>query len=91
MMAKAKTVYFCQSCGAESAKWVGKCPSCGAWNTYAEEVVSKAAPNVDFISEKSKPINIKETVSGSEYERIPSGIAELDRVLGGGCRIIGAC
>lgn len=83
-MPKVKTVYFCQNCGAESAKWVGRCTSCGAWNTYVEEVTSKTSYNVDFISKKSKPINIKEAFSESGYARISSGLAELDRVLGGG-------
>jgi predicted ATP-dependent serine protease len=40
-MAKARTVFFCQNCGAQSAKWIGRCPSCGEWNTYVEEVVQK--------------------------------------------------
>ncbi|SNS41881.1 DNA repair protein RadA/Sms [Ekhidna lutea] len=84
-MAKTKTVFFCQSCGTESAKWVGKCPSCGEWNTYVEEVVSKStASAAAFTSEKSKPINIKETGSGGTKERTSTGIRELDRVLGGG-------
>ena len=40
-MNKSKSTFFCQNCGAESVKWVGKCPSCGQWNTYIEEIVSK--------------------------------------------------
>jgi len=40
-MAKTKTTYFCQNCGAQSAKWIGRCPSCNEWNTYVEEVVSR--------------------------------------------------
>ena len=40
-MAKAKTVFSCQSCGAQSPKWIGKCPSCGEWNSYVEEIISK--------------------------------------------------
>ncbi|MCF8345189.1 MAG: DNA repair protein RadA, partial [Bacteroidales bacterium] len=40
-MAKTKSIFFCQNCGNESTKWVGKCPACGEWNTYVEEVVSK--------------------------------------------------
>ena len=42
-MAKQKTVFYCQNCGAESAKWVGKCPSCNEWNTYVEEVIRKTS------------------------------------------------
>ena len=84
-MAKTKTVFFCQSCGAESAKWVGKCPSCGEWNTYVEEVVSKSTSAVtDFTVEKSRPINIKEAGETDKKERLSTGIEELNRVLGGG-------
>ncbi|WP_370088080.1 DNA repair protein RadA [Ekhidna sp.] len=84
-MAKTKTVFFCQSCGTESAKWVGKCPSCGEWNTYVEEVVSKATKNTaEFSVEKSKPVNLKEAGESISKERTPTGISELDRVLGGG-------
>ena len=84
-MAKAKTVFFCQSCGAESAKWVGKCPSCGEWNTYVEEVVSKSSSvNTDFNSEKSTPVPLSEAKEANDNERLGTGIDELDRVLGGG-------
>ena len=83
-MAKTKTVFYCQSCGAESAKWLGKCPSCGEWNTYVEEIVSKSTATVEFSVEKSKPINIKEAGQTSSNERLKTGIVELDRVLGGG-------
>ncbi len=84
-MAKTKTVFYCQSCGTESAKWVGKCPSCGEWNTYVEEVVSKATSNTaEFSVEKAKPVNLKEAGESISKERTPTGISELDRVLGGG-------
>lgn len=85
-MAKSKTVFYCQSCGTESAKWVGKCPSCGEWNTYVEEVISKATSShtPDFKSEKSRPVNIKEADVKGEKDRLSTGITELDRVLGGG-------
>ncbi|WP_462254127.1 DNA repair protein RadA [Ekhidna sp.] len=84
-MAKTKTVFYCQSCGTESAKWVGKCPSCGEWNTYVEEVVSKSASApVEFSSERSKPINIRDANHEESKERLTTGISELDRVLGGG-------
>ncbi|MEO9871658.1 DNA repair protein RadA [Ekhidna sp.] len=84
-MAKVKTVFYCQSCGTESAKWVGKCPSCGEWNTYVEEVVSKSTSNVpEFSVEKSIPINIKEAGGNAASKRMVTGISELDRVLGGG-------
>ena len=84
-MAKIKSVFVCQSCGTESAKWVGKCPSCGEWNTYVEEVVSKTVhSSTDFSFEKSRPVNIKEAGEEVAKERLKTGIDELDRVLGGG-------
>lgn len=84
-MAKVKSVFFCQNCGAESAKWVGKCPSCNEWNTYVEEVISKSSPaETSFTSERSKPVNIKETKITGDEHRLSTGMTELDRVLGGG-------
>ncbi|HYH55167.1 MAG TPA: DNA repair protein RadA, partial [Anseongella sp.] len=85
-MAKIKSAYFCQSCGYESAKWLGKCPSCGAWNSFAEEVVIKASnpPGGKTTSNRTnKPVRIDEIAFSPEY-RIPTSDAELDRVLGGG-------
>ena len=84
-MAKSKTVYFCQNCGAESAKWVGRCTSCGEWNTYVEQIVSKSTKQtvVSFDSEKQKPLKISEIKSKKEG-RISTKIIELDRILGGG-------
>ncbi len=86
-MAKLKTVYFCKNCGAESPKWIGKCPSCNEWNTYVEEVVSKSKkaslPSVvDFETDK-KPTPVTDINSG-EYPRINLKDNELNRVLGGG-------
>lgn len=96
-MAKAKqtSVYFCQSCGYESAKWMGQCPGCHEWNTFVEEPVVKADPgSASFrISSAAKgstsgrglaEITSLNDVSLSEGKRDSSGIAELDRVLGGG-------
>ncbi len=85
-MAKAKTVYFCQNCGTESPKWVGKCPACGEWNTYVEETVQKDKSPSGYTSSKigsSKPIAIQE-VQASKEERILVPDQELNRVLGGG-------
>lgn len=83
-MAKQKTVFYCQNCGAESAKWVGKCPSCNEWNTYVEEVVKKAPVSQgNFRPVVSDPILIQE-VSPLKVNRILTGSGELDRVLGGG-------
>lgn len=88
-MAKTKTAYFCQSCGYESAKWLGKCPSCGQWNTLVEEIIEKTATAVptwktETSSRKlSKPSKVDEIQSSVE-RRILTGDKELDRVLGGG-------
>lgn len=84
-MAKEKTVYYCQSCGAESSKWMGQCPSCGEWNTFVEEVVSagKRAKTISRRDVAAKVTKLKEIEMTGE-ERIATGIAELDRTLGGG-------
>ena len=85
-MAKAKaSTFFCQECGYESAKWMGQCPGCRAWNSFVEEPVGKvsgkAAGKNLFSGEK--PVTLEE-IETSETERLSSGMAELDRVLGGG-------
>jgi len=88
-MAKVKTTYFCQNCGAQSGKWIGKCPSCNEWNTYVEEVVSKAsdAKTPGIVStgtqRAAKPQLVNE-INLSEQHRIPVYDTELSRVLGGG-------
>jgi DNA repair protein RadA/Sms len=85
-MAKSKTLYFCQNCGNESPKWVGKCPSCDEWNTFVEEIVIKEKSPSGYISSKNmanKPIAVQE-VEASDEERIVVPDAELNRVLGGG-------
>ncbi len=83
----AKTVYFCSECGNESPKWLGKCPACGAWNSYVEEPKAKAkeaAPvRRSLALEASQPEKLKD-ISLSEEIRISTGLQELDRVLGGG-------
>ncbi|MFA6883933.1 MAG: DNA repair protein RadA [Paludibacteraceae bacterium] len=89
MAAKVKSVYVCQNCGAEAPKWVGKCPACGEWNTYVEEVIRKepgaARSSVGFLSDsvKSKPVLIDD-VETSEEPRSDTGSVEFNRVLGGG-------
>ncbi|MBU8893587.1 MAG: DNA repair protein RadA [Bacteroidales bacterium] len=84
-MAKSKTIYFCQNCGAESAKWIGRCPSCGEWNTYVEQVVSKTKVQslAAYETEKQIPQKIAE-IKSAKQGRISTGIGELDRILGGG-------
>ena len=87
-MAKEKTIYICTNCGQESPKWSGKCPSCGQWNTFVEEVVRKEAPMAKHVahgieSVRSKPQYLKEIVSSDE-QRMNMQDDELNRVLGGG-------
>ena len=80
-------VYFCQECGYESSKWMGQCPGCKAWNSFAEEPVStgkKASGGGKSVSrQQSEPVILKE-ISLKEDERQTTNIGELDRVLGGG-------
>ena len=86
-MAKVKTTYFCQSCGAQSPKWVGKCPSCNEWNTYVEEIIQKDdKPNWQGSTSQRisfKPKAIQE-ISFNEENRVETTDKELNRVLGGG-------
>jgi len=87
-LAKIKSAYFCQSCGYESAKWLGKCPSCRQWNTFVEEVIEKptnvAVWKTSTGSQRlNKPSKLEEIQSVTE-DRLLTGDAELDRVLGGG-------
>jgi DNA repair protein RadA/Sms len=87
-MAKASTVFFCQNCGAQSPKWIGRCPSCGEWNTYVEEVIKKETSRESSMSEfkskkKNAPTSIDKITAGKET-RIDTGTPELNRVLGGG-------
>jgi DNA repair protein RadA/Sms len=89
-MSKSKTVFFCSSCGYESIKWLGKCPSCNSWNSFVEEPVNKDSNKKQEIwkgyndeKKTSKVIALTE-VSAREEERIITADAELNRVLGGG-------
>jgi DNA repair protein RadA/Sms len=89
-MSKIKTGFFCQNCGYESAKWIGKCPSCEQWNTFVEELIQKDSNKKingwkDFkaVSRSSKTIALSE-ISSNEENRLLTEDAELNRVLGGG-------
>ncbi|MBN1183301.1 MAG: DNA repair protein RadA [Bacteroidales bacterium] len=83
-MAKVKTVFICSNCGVQSAKWIGRCPSCNEWNTYQEEVISKTSVTKPYQSPKnSGPFIISEIPVESE-ERLVTMDKELNRVLGGG-------
>ena len=87
-MAKNKTIYVCSACGADSPKWLGKCPACGEWNSYVEEIVSTKSSNSKTEvfgdnSKKVKPTLIQE-IKTTEEVRMDMGDSEFNRVLGGG-------
>lgn len=81
-MPKNKTTFICQECGYESLKWIGKCPSCGNWNSFVEELAKQNKNNIflDKNNESKCIVNIK----SGEHERYDTNIKELNRVLGGG-------
>lgn len=85
-MAKVKTVFFCTECGNETPKWMGRCPSCGAYNTMQEHVEKPSAPGRAIsapVGMSRKPQTLSEVDTGLEL-RFSTGMGELDRVLGGG-------
>jgi DNA repair protein RadA/Sms len=83
-LAKVKSVFFCQSCGASSPKWLGRCPSCGEWNTYVEEKVSSGKSGaVRVSSPQVKPQPLGE-IQAQTTKRLRTGNKEFDRVTGGG-------
>ncbi len=89
-MAKTKTVYICSHCGADSPKWLGKCPNCGEWNTYVEEVVAKEVPSSkrpvpSGLSERgqARPVLLRD-ITAEKEDRLDMKDQELNRVLGGG-------
>ncbi|MCO5229884.1 MAG: DNA repair protein RadA [Chitinophagales bacterium] len=83
-MSKLKSIYVCQECGTTAPKWMGKCSSCGAWNTLVEEFVSPVSKNIASIPlNKTSAILLKD-ISASEQIRLATSDTELNRVLGGG-------
>ena len=82
-MPSLKTVFLCSECGAESRKWVGRCPACGAWNTMMEEAVEKAPSQAKPAPVGANAMALPD-VPMEDFGRRTTGIAELDRVLGGG-------
>lgn len=80
---KTRSVYTCQKCGYQSAKWLGKCPDCASWNSLVEEAVSRDAPTRERLTTAAGPLLFGE-VTGIAEERTLTGISEFDRVLGGG-------
>ena len=83
MAGKVKTVFVCSQCGAETPKWVGKCPKCNEWNTMNEEVISSSKPTTVSATKKLTAKTINDITVLNEH-RFKTNIPELDRVLGGG-------
>jgi len=81
---KTYTKFVCQQCGYESAQWMGKCPNCGSWNSFAETVVSAQNEKLKLKSEKLEVPQKLSQIKSIEKERIKTGFEEFDRVLGGG-------
>ncbi len=83
-MAKAKTVYTCTECGGQAPKWQGQCPSCNAWNTLVETIAEAPTANRYAALAQTSGLQKLSEVEAAEVPRQPTGIAEFDRVLGGG-------
>lgn len=86
-MAKAKSVFFCQNCGAKSPKWMGRCPQCGEWNTLVEEIIKETkhsrTPSRGVGNQTTKPTALPD-IEISSIARVSTTFGEIDRVLGGG-------
>ena len=85
-MAKVKKAYFCRQCGHEASQWLGRCPACGEWNTFTEEIIAKEASSIaSRVANipKSRPVKVNE-ITDSNHKRIDIGNGEINRVLGGG-------
>ena len=82
-MAKQKSVYVCSECGGQTLKWQGQCPHCQSWNTLIETVTEKQVSRFSPVSDTGQIQNLSE-IETQEEPRYPTGISELDRVLGGG-------
>ncbi|MBN1598030.1 MAG: DNA repair protein RadA [Bacteroidales bacterium] len=84
-MAKVKTIYVCRNCGADSPKWIGRCPSCNEWNTYVEEKIVSLKSSFKSNNEikSAKPVSINE-IQPEKLQRVDSSIGEFNRLLGGG-------
>lgn len=84
MAKNLKTIYLCTNCGAESPKWVGKCPYCGEWNTYKEQRISKGKTGSDYSEDVPQKIQKLTEISTEKEKRLSTQYSEVDRVLGGG-------
>ena len=84
-MAKTKSIYYCQNCGAQSATWMGRCRQCGEWNTFVEEIVAPAAGTATAKTvTQSRPVPLNDIQIETDTRRLVTSIGELNRVLGGG-------
>lgn len=86
-MAKVKKAYFCKECGYEAPKWMGRCPACGEWNSFTEEIIAKESGSVAAAMTAALPRSTPQRVGeirASDRPRLDLGIAEVNRVLGGG-------
>ena len=85
-MAKAKTIYACTECGASASKWQGQCPGCGVWNTLVETVEETSASSGKRFAALSgtSRLQVLAEIEAREEDRLPTGISDFDRALGGG-------
>lgn len=86
MKRNARMIFTCQECGYQSAKWMGKCPDCGKWDSFVEEASEKGTSSKiksRFLLEQNEPVPI-DSVASENHQRLLTGILEFDRVLGGG-------
>ena len=86
-MSKIKTAFFCQNCGHEAPKWLGKCPSCSEWNTFVEELkdTSSKSSIVAFSTSTKKAVpHILQEIKSQDFPRMVFSDKEVNRVLGGG-------
>ena len=86
-MAKVKKAFFCKNCGFEAPKWLGKCPSCGEWNTFTEEIIARETSPAAVAAAELRPAAVPQRldeIRKSDHRRIDTGDAEVNRVLGGG-------
>ncbi len=83
-MVKQKTEYICQQCGTQSAKWIGRCPACGEWNTYTEEIIQGTGPRQKSTFKTDSKLQAITEIRPVSRERMKTGLQEFDRLLGGG-------
>jgi len=82
--AKLKNVFICQQCGKESAKWLGRCPNCDAWNTFVETTINRSLPSPTHMNSTTSALLELSQIKTSTHLRLPLGLSEMNRVLGGG-------